>query len=312
MSIDIEVPGEPVKKPFPWWIVAVAAALLLSVGSVTAYLLLREKTTETAAPPAVADSAAAPAKESAPATSPATPPAASPSPPPVTTAGGGSEVPNVVGTKQDDAEAKLKSAGLVVAGVERRMNEQSAGTVLDQTPKSQSGVTVPAGYEVRLVVSDGGAKVPNLVGYNLAGARESLRGLQLVPKEVPVKRFDGYGAGHDRQSEPGQGRAREAADRGRARRGAGARPRADGHRQVTRRCPRHADEGPACREGELSRHPGEGSRHRAGAGARRRHGSENRHAGEPRAGQPRGCRCRTWSARHGAPRSTPSADSRSR
>ena len=96
------------------------------------------------------------------------------------------KVPAINGKKQADAEAALKSAGLVPAPYQSYSDTVAKGIVTGQNPVA--GATMAPGSKVTFVVSLGqGAQsvsVPNVVGKSQADAEAALRSAGLVPSAV--------------------------------------------------------------------------------------------------------------------------------
>ena len=88
-------------------------------------------------------------------------------------------VPDVVGSAQVDARARLEAAGLTLRVVDVT-SSRPAGTVVSQAPAS--GTSLSKGAEVRLDVSKGAAPVamPSLEGLTLASAQAHLSDLGLT------------------------------------------------------------------------------------------------------------------------------------
>ncbi|MDO6416127.1 PASTA domain-containing protein [Sphingomonas sp. BIUV-7] len=103
-------------------------------------------------------------------------------------------VPDVVGLARDEAEAKLKEAGLVVGEILPRPGDK-AGGVLSQDPVA--GVRVAPGTAVSLVVAvqapDDRVAVPDLVGQKLEAADRLLADADLVRGEVELREDDRAG-----------------------------------------------------------------------------------------------------------------------
>jgi eukaryotic-like serine/threonine-protein kinase len=95
------------------------------------------------------------------------------------------EVPDLAGSMVDDAEARLRDAGLEPIVDEQYDEEVARGEVIVSTPPA--GAVVDETSEVTLTVSLGPApvEIPSLVGVSEAEARETLRelGLTLVVTE---------------------------------------------------------------------------------------------------------------------------------
>ncbi len=94
------------------------------------------------------------------------------------------QVPNVVGLKQAEAEARLEQRGLGVGHIRNvYRNDVDTGEVAAVIP--EPGMTVREGREVTLVVSLGAAQVevPRLVGLHLDEARKLLEQRDLVLTE---------------------------------------------------------------------------------------------------------------------------------
>ena len=89
-------------------------------------------------------------------------------------------MPDVRGSKQADAAAKLKQLGLVV-DVGKQYSTQPPGSVVSQAP--DPGTKVPAGGTAVISVSQGQTpvKLPDLVGSSVSVAKSTLLNLGLVP-----------------------------------------------------------------------------------------------------------------------------------
>jgi eukaryotic-like serine/threonine-protein kinase len=83
-------------------------------------------------------------------------------------------VPVVTGSSSDDAQARIRSAGLAPQVTEQSSTEVEAGTVISQTP---AGGTAKRASVVRLVVSSGPAvvAVPNVRGLSIQDAKQTLQ-----------------------------------------------------------------------------------------------------------------------------------------
>jgi serine/threonine-protein kinase len=96
-------------------------------------------------------------------------------------------VPDVVGSRRDNAVSNLSAAGLEAAVTEAPDASVPAGSVVSQSPKA--GQQVPAGTQVGITVSTGAAAttvdVPNVVGLPLTTATQKLgtAGLGATPFE---------------------------------------------------------------------------------------------------------------------------------
>lgn len=92
-------------------------------------------------------------------------------------------VPKVVGEKVEDAEKKLKDAGLKVTIEEEYHDKIEAGIVIKQSP--EDGEEVSGNTEVKITVSKGTkmVRVPNLIGKTEAEAKKEIEnaGLKLNP-----------------------------------------------------------------------------------------------------------------------------------
>ncbi|SIR98806.1 Stk1 family PASTA domain-containing Ser/Thr kinase [Williamsia sterculiae] len=85
------------------------------------------------------------------------------------------DIPSLVGLSQSAASAELDDFGLKVGTVSQVDSEQSAGTVLSQSPTS--GTQVDDGTSVDITVSRGNIfRVPDLTGKTSAQARTALTG----------------------------------------------------------------------------------------------------------------------------------------
>jgi beta-lactam-binding protein with PASTA domain/predicted Ser/Thr protein kinase len=93
------------------------------------------------------------------------------------------QVPSVVGTQQDAAEAALRDAGLTPV-VERRNSDAPDGQVIAQDPVA--GATVKANANVIVTVSKGlpAAVVPNVVGESQDAAKADIEGAGLSARVV--------------------------------------------------------------------------------------------------------------------------------
>ena len=85
------------------------------------------------------------------------------------------EVPDVVGSSQDEARTELEGAGLQAAVSTEETADEAAGTVLRQDP--QPGGSVDDGSSVAIVVAEAPpeASVPDVVDQEQAAARAALR-----------------------------------------------------------------------------------------------------------------------------------------
>ncbi|MCP4435175.1 MAG: Stk1 family PASTA domain-containing Ser/Thr kinase [Actinomycetia bacterium] len=84
------------------------------------------------------------------------------------------EVPQVVGSRLEDAQAQLEDLGLEVEVVEEANDQVDPGRVSEQDP--EAGQTLQKGDTVQLTVSTGTAmvEVPNVIGMTLEDARAAL------------------------------------------------------------------------------------------------------------------------------------------
>jgi membrane peptidoglycan carboxypeptidase len=98
------------------------------------------------------------------------------------------QVPDLIGSPKEQAEAALKQAGFNVAVVEDPSSTQPKGTVVDQTPAG--GSTLLQGKTVTLVVSSGSAQtqttvsMPDVQGKDIAEATKELARLGLLVHEA--------------------------------------------------------------------------------------------------------------------------------
>jgi beta-lactam-binding protein with PASTA domain len=103
-----------------------------------------------------------------------------------------SNVPQVVGLREQAAKFQLQQAKLAM-NVVRQSAAKPQGIVLSQRPKG--GGSVPQGTPVTIVVSKGPgtSKLPSLVGLAAADASKRLADLKLTPvlKQVPSKEAPG-------------------------------------------------------------------------------------------------------------------------
>jgi len=85
------------------------------------------------------------------------------------------EVPDVVGSSEDEARTELEGAGLQAAVSTEETADEAAGTVLRQDP--QPGGSVDDGSSVAIVVAEAPpeASVPDVVDQEQAAARAALR-----------------------------------------------------------------------------------------------------------------------------------------
>jgi beta-lactam-binding protein with PASTA domain/predicted Ser/Thr protein kinase len=111
-------------------------------------------------------------------------------------------VPLVEGLRQDNAEAIIEEAGLVVKVIEGADDEVRAGFVADQDP--EAGTEISDGGQVTLFVSTGPRKttVPDVVGLKYDDAVKLLRdaGLDWSRRDVFSDRRSGRVVGQDPQS----------------------------------------------------------------------------------------------------------------
>lgn len=83
------------------------------------------------------------------------------------------EVPTLTGLTRQQAKQRLEDNGLRVGNVAQRVSEEQQGTVIASEPPG--GTPVPLNSAVDIVVSKGGATVPNVVGLAQADAEAQLR-----------------------------------------------------------------------------------------------------------------------------------------
>ncbi|MBN8866094.1 MAG: serine/threonine-protein kinase [Solirubrobacterales bacterium] len=106
---------------------------------------------------------------------------------------GQTEVPDVAGLPQDDAEQKLDDAGFTVNTETKASSTVDSGVVIDTDPAG--GEMARRGSEVTMTVSSGAAqvKVPPLVGQTLNAAKQQLSavGLEFSSSEEPSDRPQG-------------------------------------------------------------------------------------------------------------------------
>jgi len=89
-------------------------------------------------------------------------------------------IPDVRGKPQDEARLILEGEGFKIApDVLNRTDSAAAGTVLDTAPGAL--VMARAGTVVKLTVSTGPLKVPQVINLTLADARKALQNVGLVP-----------------------------------------------------------------------------------------------------------------------------------
>jgi len=93
------------------------------------------------------------------------------------------EVPELVGVQESEAEARLNLAGLEILVADRVFDPSPAGTVLEQEPVP--GATLGQGEVVTLRVSAGIEEfiLPDVMGYSILVARSRLEGRGLVLTE---------------------------------------------------------------------------------------------------------------------------------
>jgi beta-lactam-binding protein with PASTA domain/tRNA A-37 threonylcarbamoyl transferase component Bud32 len=89
------------------------------------------------------------------------------------------EVPNVVGDPREQAEQRIRNAGLEVGLVDDRNDDAPPGTVLEQSPSG--GEMVAPGTEVNLIVSSGPGTVavPSVVCDDLDAAEQEIESREL-------------------------------------------------------------------------------------------------------------------------------------
>lgn len=88
-------------------------------------------------------------------------------------------VPNVVGSRQTDAETALESAGFSVGQVTEQPSEQPRGEVIATRPIAGQQVTIPSAVSITISSGPEGVAVPDVVGYPASQARRSLEALGL-------------------------------------------------------------------------------------------------------------------------------------
>jgi hypothetical protein len=110
-------------------------------------------------------------------------------------------VPDLIGLTQSEAEAKLKSAGLAVGAV-TKVNSATApaGCVTNATPAS--GTPVSPGSAVKLEVSSGQVAVPNVVGLTQSAGEAKLKSVGLVAGAVKMHRSDVFPADGISRTDP--------------------------------------------------------------------------------------------------------------
>jgi serine/threonine-protein kinase len=117
---------------------------------------------------------------------------------------GTATVPNVVGTRDTEAVARIKMAGFRAQST-AVSSDQPTGTVLTQSPAG--GTVARRGTTVKLTVS-GGARVrvvPNVVGRTEADASRSLRAAGFVARPVDRAVTDPTQDGRVVEQDPGAG-----------------------------------------------------------------------------------------------------------
>ena len=126
-------------------------------------------------------------------------------------ASGNVPLPDVVGTQEEDATDTLEGRDFVVNIDTRSDSDSAPGTVVSQTPTSESG-TAPYGSTVDLVVAaePGPVTVPNVTGRTLEEAR-SILGDEGFGLGQDDEASDSVEEGHVIRTEPG---ANEEAERG--------------------------------------------------------------------------------------------------
>ena len=83
------------------------------------------------------------------------------------------QVPNLVGTDYENAEAALEPFGLLLGKVSYEESEEAEGTIISQSP--EGGQEAEEGTYISIVVSKGGgAVVPNVVGKTLSQAKRDI------------------------------------------------------------------------------------------------------------------------------------------
>lgn len=149
VAVTVPPPVEKNGKPFPWWIVAVAAAVVLIVGGVITWIILPD---------------GQPEREMV-------------------------NVPNVVGTTADKAQETIEALNLTVGvqyATEVKQGQQTPGVVVSQSPKE--GQRVEVGTTVDLVVpSIQLIEVPDLQFKPIDVARARLKEVGLNPSEKDPK-----------------------------------------------------------------------------------------------------------------------------
>jgi serine/threonine-protein kinase len=101
----------------------------------------------------------------------------------------GVTVPDVIGASGEDANARLAALGLRTATTSEASAGAPAGSVVRSDPPA--GTTVEAGSLVRLVVSSGLVRVPDVVGLPRADAVRELKalGLQSTSRGQPSEQY---------------------------------------------------------------------------------------------------------------------------
>jgi hypothetical protein len=104
-------------------------------------------------------------------------------------------VPNLVGSTQSDAEAKLKVASLTVGPITKVADDKPSGSVLSMNPAA--GAVLTEGQPVSLEVSSGPAQVavPSIVGLTRPAAEVLLKNAGLTVGAVKKQHSDSIPAG---------------------------------------------------------------------------------------------------------------------
>lgn len=213
VAVQVPAPAEPrqkeePKKPFPWWIVAVAVAVLVIGGVVTAILISGPPTV-----PAVAgmplDKAIEALEDAKLSVGDVTEKVSgetdagsviSSDPPADTEVEKGStvslaieaisvEVPALTRMRVAEADEALVAAGLVLGEKTWKQSGGAGGTIIAQAPAA--GDRVLPGTAINITAVEASTTVPSVVGQTVSGARQTFTGLGLRLGRTTSRRAGG-------------------------------------------------------------------------------------------------------------------------
>ncbi len=90
------------------------------------------------------------------------------------------EIPDLIGMNEEDAERVADRLKLSL-DAERIHSNDPKGTIISQSPKAKKGKKISIYTEIKVTVSKGKPKVPDLIGKNKAEAETLLKERKLIP-----------------------------------------------------------------------------------------------------------------------------------